>query len=78
MIAVDKKNRDVLRFLWVDDVSKKNPDLRIYRFTRVVFGISSSPFLLNAILKYYLEQFLDTNKCTVNCLLQSTYVDDVV
>lgn len=36
MIAVDERDRDVLRFLWVDDVTKDEPELRAYRFTRVV------------------------------------------
>ena len=44
MIAVDERDHDVLQFLWVDDVTKKEPGLRVYRFTRVVFGVSSSPF----------------------------------
>ena len=78
MISVDEKDRDVLRFIWVDDVNKSNPDLRAYRFTRVVFGVSSSPFLLNATVKYHLERFLDSNEDTVKRLLQSTYVDDII
>ena len=40
MIAVDNKDRDVLRLIWVDDVTKNDPKLRIYRFKRVVFGVS--------------------------------------
>lgn len=43
MIAVDEKDRDVLRFLWVNDLTKEEPEIRTYR---VVFGVSSSPFLL--------------------------------
>ena len=78
MIAVDEKDRDVLRFLWVDDVTKEEPELRAYRFTRVVFGVSSSPFLLNATVRYHLERFLDTNEAVVKRLLQSTYVDDII
>ena len=49
-----------------------------YRFTRVVFGMSSSPFLLNVTVKYHLERFLDSNEATVNHLLRSTYVDDII
>ncbi|MCG8623377.1 MAG: hypothetical protein MJE68_15465, partial [Proteobacteria bacterium] len=48
MISVAEHDRNVLRFLWVDDLAKDPPDIRILRFTRVVFGVSSSPFLLNA------------------------------
>lgn len=78
MIAVDEKDRDVLRFVWVDDVTKEDPELRVYRFNRVVFGVSSSPFLLNATVKYNLERFLDSNEVIVKRLLQSTYVDDII
>ena len=55
MIAVDEKDRYVLPFIWVDDMAKEEPELRVYWFTRVVFGVSSSPFLFNATVKYHLE-----------------------
>ena len=60
IIAVDEKDRDVLRFIWIDDVNKEEPKLCVYGFTRVVFGVSSSPFLLNATVKYHLERYLDS------------------
>ena len=47
MVSVIEENQDVLRFLWVDDVAKSDPEIEILRFMRVVFGVSSSPFLLN-------------------------------
>ena len=62
----------------MDDVAKEDPELRVYRFTRVVFGMSSSPFLLTATVKYHLEQFLDSNEATVKRLLWSTYVADII
>ena len=78
MIAVDEKDCDVLRFLWVDDVAKDEPEIRAYRFTRVVFGVSFSPFLLNATVRYHLESFRGTNETVVERLLKSTYVDDII
>ena len=50
MIAMTEKDRDASRFLWVDDVSKPNPETIVLRFARVVLGVSSSPFLLNATI----------------------------
>ena len=52
------------------------PELRVFRFTSVVFGVSSSPFLLNATIRFHLERYLESDASTVQMLLQSTYVDD--
>lgn len=43
-VSVAEEDRDVLRFLWVDDVRKEIPEIVMLRFARVVFGVSSSPF----------------------------------
>jgi len=54
------------------------PYLRVYRFTRVVFGVSSSPFLLNATIRFHLEKYLETSEGLVRHLLRSTYVDNIL
>ena len=77
MISVTPQDRDILRFLWVDDVLKDIPNIQTYRFTRVVFGVSSSPFLLNATIKHHLEQYNKTSPQFVESFLRSVYVDDV-
>ena len=59
MVSVAKDDRDSLRFLWIDDILKENPEVVTFRFTRVVFGVSSSPFLLNATIRYHLEANLE-------------------
>ena len=51
MVSVAKVDRNVLRFLWFDDVWSEHLKVITLRFTRVVFGVSSSPFLLNATIK---------------------------
>lgn len=33
MVSVDEADRDVLRFVWVDNTSKDPLDLKVYRFT---------------------------------------------
>ena len=55
MVSVDERDRDVLRFVWVDDVIKDDPEVIAFRFTRVMFGVSSSPFLLNATIRHHLK-----------------------
>lgn len=78
MVSIEEADCDVLRFIWVDDISKDSPDLRIYRFTRVVFGVSASLFLLNATIRFHLEKYMDTDENLVRRLLCSTYVDDII
>lgn len=78
MIGMSEDDRDVLRFLWVDDIHKDDPKLQIYHFTRVVFRVSSSPFLLNTTVKFHLEYFMDSHADIMKQLLLSSYVDDIV
>ena len=77
MVSVCKEDRDALRFLWVEDVQKTPPVPVVMRFTRVVFGVSASPFLLNATINHHLEKYLNRYPDLINTLLQSIYVDNV-
>lgn len=78
MIFTSERDRDVLRFLWVDDVLKDQPSLCVFCFTRVVFGVSSSPFLLNATIRHHLNKYFPSHPQLVKTLAQSIYVDDIV
>ena len=57
IVGISPEDRDVLRFIWVNDINEEPMRPVVLRFTRVVFGISSSPFLLNATLKHHLEKY---------------------
>ena len=78
MVSIEEADRDTLRFLWVKDFKREMPEFKVYRFTCVVFGISSSPFLLNTTIWFHLEGYLKTNEVHVWQLLCSTYVDDII
>ena len=78
MVSVQESDRDVLRFLWFDDVDSENCKMICLRFTRVVFGVSCSPFLLNATLQHHLDKYVTSHPETVNKLTASLYVDDVI
>ena len=58
MVSVRESDRDVLRFLWFNNVNSENRKMICLRFTRVVFGVSCSPFLLNAILRHSLDKYM--------------------
>lgn len=77
MISITPRDRDVLRLLWVNDIYCGEPEVIMLRFTtRVVFGVSPSPFLLNA--KHHVEKHFPTHPELVKTLMQSIYMDDVV
>ena len=50
MMSMARKDRDFLRFLLFKDALADQCHLMELRFTLVVFGVSSCPFLLNATL----------------------------
>ena len=76
-VSVHPEDRDYLRFLWVDDVTSSHPNLQVYRFARVAFGVSSSPFLLNATIHHHFTS-ADISKKFAERVLKSLYVDDFV
>ena len=78
MISVNKCDRDVLRFLWVTDPYQEPAEIKVLRFKRVTFGVTVSPFLLNATMRYHIESYKEERPNVVERLLQSVYVDDVV
>ena len=77
IVGVDAADRDALRFLWVQDPFAKEPKVEVKRFTRLVFGVSSSPFLLNATLKYHLNKYTVSDPEFVKKILKALYVDDL-
>ena len=75
-ISLTEEDRDLTRFLWRKEGKLENP-IEVYRFCRVPFGLTSSPFLLNAVIIHHLNEYKEKYPTTVNNLLNSTYVDDV-
>jgi len=78
VILVASKEREFLHFLWVYDPMKDESKLVAYHFTRVVFGMTASPFLLNVIVQHHLELLSESHGHLVNKVLHSIYVADIV
>lgn len=47
-IRVQEQDQDAQQVLWFDNLSQRN--VKEYRFTRVIFGATSSPYILGATL----------------------------
>ncbi|GBN21039.1 hypothetical protein AVEN_75944-1 [Araneus ventricosus] len=75
-IGLQEDDKPFLRFLWWENGDKENT--KIYQHKRVVFGISSSPFLLGATLEHNLKQVTGHLEVTAQKLLESFYVDNCV
>ncbi|KAL7071027.1 hypothetical protein ACQ4LE_009907 [Meloidogyne hapla] len=85
-IQLRQEDRDVTRFLWVKDI-KHQPEyqnLISYRFTRVLFGVISSPFLLIATILHHLEKIksplseeIKTNLYMDNIILGAKNTDEI-
>ncbi|UYV72361.1 hypothetical protein LAZ67_9002779, partial [Cordylochernes scorpioides] len=71
-IGIKEEDRDYLRFLWHTEDGR----LITYRHKRVVFGITTSPYLLKATLSLYLDKAPEHLKTTAEQLKSSFYVDN--
>lgn len=74
-IFITENDRDVLRFLWIEDLATKKQV--IYRFSRVLFGLAPSKFLLNVTLEQHLEEYKHVYPDCTNELKEGTYVEDI-
>ncbi|VDK63025.1 unnamed protein product, partial [Gongylonema pulchrum] len=71
------RSRYCTRLLWLKNREEpvKSNNIQTYRFTRVPFGLTSSPFLLVAKLRKQLKQ---ENTETAKEILNNLYVDNVM
>ena len=74
-IRIHESERDALRFHWQVDL---NSDVQTYRFTRVLFGLAPSPFLLGGVLECHLDTWAEKYPEEVERLRRSFYVDDLL
>ena len=72
---VAEKDRDFLRFFWIDLVSGV---IKRYRWRTVPFGIRSSPFLLAATLRHHLKKKEIDLFQLVKDIADRFYVDDFI
>jgi hypothetical protein len=74
-IRVKENERGVLKFHWQP---KADAEIETYRFTRVLFGLAPSPFLLGGVIENHLDTWSTKYPEEVERLRRSFYVDDLL
>ena len=81
-LRLDEKDRDLTRIFWYlvtrDDGGNYNTtdEVNCYRFTRLPFGLTCSPFLLSASLRELASMHKDSFPTAAALVDSSTFVDD--
>ena len=84
-IALAEKDKDAVRFLWLHGPPHKNceDELRIMRMSRVVFGVSPSPFLVAATVRkhrdfLYIDDFISSSSDVDEAFSVSTTAKEIL
>ena len=73
-IRIKENEREALRFHWR---MNEHSNLETHRFTRTVFGLTCSPFLLRGVIKQHLHSWESKLPEVVAALHKSLHVDDL-
>lgn len=73
---IREQDRDALRFHWFKDCQTKT--VEVLRFTRALFGLAPSPFLLGGVIQHHLENYRTVYPKIVHEIEKSLYVDDLL
>lgn len=74
-IRIRESERDALRFHWR---KSEHAELEVLRFTRALFGLAPSPFLLGGVIEAHLDAWEEREPEMVAELRRSLYVDDLL
>jgi len=75
-VRIRIQDRDAMLFHWIADTKTRR--VETLRFTRALFGLSSSAFLLGGVIKQHLENCRKAYPEIVNEIEKSLYVDDLI
>ena len=75
-IRIRESKRDVLHLHRVNSLESKI--IKILRFTRLVFGSTQSPFIMESTLKKHFENYKNNFKELIKIIKNGMYVDDLI
>jgi hypothetical protein len=81
-LALDERDRDLTRFFWYK-ITRDNEgryhttdEVMTYRFTRLPFGLTCSPFLLSAAVREHADRHKVTFPTAAPLIDSNTFMDD--
>ena len=80
MIGITEKDKDMVRFLWLEDPNNPTSEIVQLRFTRLVFRLRLSPAIFASTIRHYLDAHVseEFKPDFIELLKISLYVDDLV
>ena len=75
-VCIRLEDQDALRFHWIKD--KETSNVEVLRFTRALFGLVQSPFLLGGTLHQHLQSMKEGYPSAVEEIKKSLYVNNVI
>ena len=75
MIGITSSDRDMLRFLWLQNPHDVESSLR---FMRLVFGLRSSPAILGSVISHHLDKYHSRHPEIIPSIKNLFYVDDLI
>ena len=75
-IQIRENDRDALRFHWIQNRDPRN--IEILRFTRLVFGLIRSLFILEGTLKKHFDNYKQAYAKIIEVTENDMYIDDLV
>ena len=74
-VGLDERDRDFTRSFWLSDPKDPESNFQVFRFKTVLFGSTSSPFMLSATLHYHLDNY---SSPVAEDMKENIYVDNVI
>ena len=75
-VRIRPEERDALRFHWYNNTEIK--EVETLRFTRALFGLGPSPFLLGGVIESHLDTWILKQPEIVGEIKKNLYVDDLI
>jgi len=75
-VRIREEDRDALRFHWIKDTQTE--EVETVRFSRVMFGLTQSPFLLGGTIEQHLTSYVNQDRKLVEEIRRNLYVDDII